>query len=83
MSYILPIYGLFFFGLALAFVLFAVSRSDEARPRKWAKVRVWADDNRKQRMPPPNEEFETKPRIDWLLLSASVLLFIIVLDAAR
>jgi hypothetical protein len=83
MSYLLPVYGLFFLGLALAFVLFALSRSDEARPRKWARVRVWVDDNRKQGMPPPpNEELDTGPRIDWLLFSAALLLLIILVDAA-
>ena len=83
MSYLLPVYGLFFLGLALAFVLFSLSRSDEARPRKWARVRVWVDDNHKQGMPPPNEEMDTEPRMDWWLLSAAVLLIIIIMEAAQ
>lgn len=81
MSYILPIYGMVLMGAALAFVLYAASRSDSTRQRKWAKVRVWVDDNRKNRMPPA-EDLDAGPRIDWLVYAALFLLIILMLDAA-
>ena len=83
MSYLLPVYMIFFLGLALAFVFFAVSRSDEARPRKWAKVRVWVDDNRKQRMQPPSEELDAEPRADWLIYIAVFLVIIMIMEAVN
>lgn len=83
MSYLLPVYTVFFFGLALAFVLFSLSRSDEARPRKWARVRVWVDeDNRKQRRMPPNDDLDSDPRQDWWIFPVVLLLIFIILEAA-
>jgi hypothetical protein len=83
MSYLLPIYSIFFLVLALALVLKVLSHSDETSQRKFARVRVWVDDNRKQRIPPPDDDLNSETGYEWLLVGGALLLLLILLKAAN
>lgn len=84
MSYLLPFYSVFFLVLALTLVvLLVLSRSDETSQRKFARVRVLIDDNRKQRVPRHDDDMNSETRYEWLLASAALFLLLLLLKAAN
>lgn len=83
MDYLIPLYSIFFLVLVLVLVLGVLSRSDEASQRKFARVRVWVDDHRKQRIPPPDDEMNVETGYEWLLVSGALVLLLILLKAAN
>ena len=83
MNYLLPIYSIFFLVLALVVVLMVLSRSDETSGRKLARVRVWVDDTRKQRMPHADDDLKTETGFEWLLAGGALLLLLILLKSAH
>jgi hypothetical protein len=71
------------FGIAASVLAIYAMRSDEARSRKWARVRVRVDENSNRQFPKPeDEEMETRSPLQWLLLGGMFLLILLLANAA-
>jgi hypothetical protein len=68
-------------GVILAAVLLFITRSDEARSRRFARQRIWVDENRRGRLPPDNE-LETSGPFEFVAFLAAVLLILFLLREA-
>ena len=68
-------------GVILAVLLLFITRSDEARSRRFARQRIWVDDRRRGRLP-PDDEFETSSPLEYIAFFAAFLLILFLLREA-
>lgn len=62
-------------GFMLATAIYWVLRSDQSIFRKYVRIRVRTDENRRQRLSEPgDEDFEAKFVLEWLVVGIVLLL---------